>query len=308
MNTTGEVRLFSVAQFRWRLNRDQLLLLFVTVNLLFLMLDVLVAHSENAFRPVYEWIPIIACWPGVVTSFWLALVARPSPAAQWAHIASMLIVLLVGVLGFAFHLQAALAPMGEVSWAWVIFSAPVLAPLSFSGVSLVGLVAMTREEPVGSGQLWLTDQIRLHAPIRKDQHLLWLLGLGLLGAAATSFIDHAQYGYTLFEWIPIVFGTFATIIVLSIAIAGRASRSDEIVYLWTMLLSMVVGAMGFAFHLSRDMADTGALTFERMRDFAPIAAPMLFADLGLLGLLIAILPAQEQSPAGASATEGMGGL
>lgn len=300
MNTHADITLFGTARFRWRLNRDQMLLLFVTVNLLFLMLDVLIAHSVNAFRPVYEWIPIFACWPGVITSFWLALVARPSRFVQWSHAAGMFIVLMVGVLGFAFHLQAALAPAGSVSWAWVIFSAPVLAPLSFSGVSLVGLVAMTREEPIGSGRLWVTDQVCLQAPINKTQHLLWLLGLGLLGAAATSFIDHAQYGYTLFEWIPIVFGTFATVIVLGMAITGRAGRGDEVVYLWTMLLSMVVGVMGFGFHLSRDLADTGAVTLERMRSFAPIAAPLLFCDLGLLGLLIALLPGQEETPASVS--------
>lgn len=297
MNTAAEVRLFNVAQFRWRLNRDQLLLLFVTSNLLFLMLDVLVAHSANAFRPIYEWIPIFACWPGVATSFWLALVAKPSRVAQWLHAGSMLIVLMVGVLGFAFHLQAALAPIGPISWAWMIFSAPVLAPLSFSGVSLVGLVAMMREEPSGSGLLWFGDQIRFQAPMDKTRHLLWLLGLGLLGAAATSFIDHAQYGYTVFEWIPIIFGTFATIVVLGMATARQPSRADQVAFLWTMVFSMLVGGMGFAFHLSRDMADSGAMAFERLRDFAPIAAPMLFADLGMLGLMIAILPAEVSQEA-----------
>lgn len=293
MDTRGEVRIFHVARFRWRLNRDQLLFLFVSMNLAFLIFDVWIAHSINAFRPVYEWIPILAAWPGIVTSFWMALSARPSRIAQWLHAAAMLLGIAVGVLGMAFHLQVAIAPAGPVSWAWIVFSAPVLAPLSFAGVSLVGLVTMMREDPPDSGQLWFTDQVRLQAPISKTRHLLWLLGLGLLGAAATSFIDHGQYGYTLYKWIPVVYGLFAGSIVLGMAIVSRSERADEVVYLWAMLGSMVIGMMGFAFHLSRDMADTGTLTFQRMQSFAPIAAPMLFADLGLLGLLVAILPVHE---------------
>ncbi len=203
----------------------------------------------------------------------------------------------VGVLGMAFHLSAAIAPAGAASWAWIVFSAPVLAPLSFAGVSLVGLVTAAREDPPGSGLLWFTDQIRLRAPINKTRHLLWLLGLGLLGAAGASFIDHAQYGYTLYKWIPVVFGLFATFVTLGFALASRTGPADQVIYLWTMLASMLVGVLGFGFHLSRDMADTGAITFQRMQTFAPIAAPMLFADLGLLGLLIALLPTSDNAGA-----------
>jgi hypothetical protein len=214
---------------------------------------------------------------------------------QWLHAGAMLLGITVGILGMAFHLQAAIAPAGPVSWAWIVFSAPVLAPLSFAGVSLVGLVTMLRESPAGSGHLWFLDQVRLQAPINKTQHLLWLLGLGLLGAAATSFIDHGQYGYTLYKWIPVFYGLFAGFLVLGMAMANQTGRTDEVIYLWIMLGSMVVGLMGFAFHLSRDMADTGITTFQRMQSFAPIAAPMLFADLGLLGLVVAILPVEQDS-------------
>ncbi len=294
MSNANQTTLFDTVQFRWQLNRDQLLYLFVSVNLAFLIFDVWISHSINAFRPVYEWIPILATPPGIVTSFWLA-VARPTRTALWGHAAAMFIGIGVGVIGMAFHLAAAVAPAGAVSWAWVVFSAPVLAPLSFAGVSLVGLVTAVREDPPGSGRLWFTDQVRLQAPISKTQHLLWLLGLGLLGAAGASFIDHAQYGYTLYKWIPVVFGLFATFVTLGFAVAGRTGATDQVIYLWTMVGSMIVGVLGFGFHLSRDMADTGAITFQRMQAFAPIAAPMLFADLGLLGLLIALLPAGEEA-------------
>lgn len=71
------------------------------------------------------------------------------------------------------------------------------------------------------------------------------------------------------------------------------SPADEVTYLWAMLAMIVVGAAGFAFHLSVDLADSGAVSLERMRAFAPIFAPLLYADLGLLGLIVAYCPEDD---------------
>jgi hypothetical protein len=287
MNTSmHELSLPGVAQVRLRLTRDQLLLLFVAFNLAFLVLDVYVAHSVNAFRPVYEWIPIITSWPGVLTSLWLAFRERPGTLSRLVHLAAMLLNVVVGVMGTAFHLRAVTPPGGGWAWAWICFGAPVLAPLSFAGVGLVGLWAVLREEPPGSGILSLPGVFRLRAPLSKTQHLLWFVALGFGGAAATSFVDHGQYGYTWAEWIPVATGLFATLVVIGRAVVPRPSDGDTVAYLWTMVLSIVVGVAGFAFHLSRDLADTGAMSLERMRALAPIFAPGLFVDLGILGLLV----------------------
>jgi hypothetical protein len=53
---------------------------------------------------------------------------------------------------------------------------------------------------------------------------------------------------------------------------------------------MLTGVVGFAFHLSRDIADSGALSLERMRSSAPIFAPLLFTDIAALGLLVMLIP------------------
>jgi hypothetical protein len=48
--------------------------------------------------------------------------------------------------------------------------------------------------------------------------------------------------------------------------------------------------LGFGFHLSADLAGTGSLSLERILAFAPVLAPLLFSDLGLLGLLVVAQP------------------
>jgi len=51
--------------------------------------------------------------------------------------------------------------------------------------------------------------------------------------------------------------------------------------------------LGMGLHLSADLSGTGSISLERMISFAPIFAPMLFADLAVLGLIAVLQPADE---------------
>ena len=53
-----------------------------------------------------------------------------------------------------------------------------------------------------------------------------------------------------------------------------------------MIAAIIIGVMGFGFHLSGDLAGTGEISLERMLVFAPILAPLLYGDLGMLGLIV----------------------
>ncbi len=53
-----------------------------------------------------------------------------------------------------------------------------------------------------------------------------------------------------------------------------------------MIAAVIVGVLGFGFHLSADLDGTGAISLERILAFAPVLAPLLFSDLGMLGLLV----------------------
>ncbi len=282
----NNVEIFHLANVRLPMEKNRLLLIFVGINLFFTGIDVALAHSINSFIPVYEWIPIYFFPLGAMSCFIVSF--QPSPKKSFAiiHIALMSIGILVGVIGMAFHMNAVLNPLGHLSWAWLVFGSPILAPLAFSGISLLGLYAITEEVENSPGVLKIPGLGIFKAPISRDKHFLWLVGLGFGASAVTSTIDHAQYGYSVYKLIAIVYGLFATSVVITIALSNQWSKKDELVYFWTMIAAIVVGVMGFGFHLSADLAGTGNISLERMLVFAPVFAPLLYSDLGMLGLII----------------------
>jgi hypothetical protein len=268
------------------MEKNRLLLIFVGINLFFTGIDVALAHSINHYIPVYEWIPIIYFPFGAISCFIISFQPTPKKWAALVHIILMGFGILVGVIGTAFHLNAILNPLGSLTWEWVVFGSPILAPLAFAGISLLGLYAVTEETEGQPGMLTVPGLGTFHAPISRDRHFLWLVGLGFGASALTSIIDHAQYGYTPYKMIAIVYGLFVTAVVITIAVSKQWTKRDEFVYFWTMIAAIVVGVLGFGFHLSADLAGTGELSLERMLVFAPVFAPLLYGDLGMLGLLV----------------------
>ena len=282
----SKINIFHLASVKLPMAKNRLLLIFVGINLMFTGIDVALAHSINDYIPIYEWIPIMYFPFGALSCLMVAFQTQPKKWTALVHIALMLIGILIGVLGTAFHANAVLNPAGYLTWAWVVFGSPILAPLAFAGISLLGLYAITEEINNEPGLLQVPGLGIFKAPISRDRHFLWLVGLGFAASAITSIIDHAQYGYTFYKMIAIVYGLFAASVVIYLAIAKEWSKGDEVVYLWTMIAAVIVGVLGFGFHLSADLAGTGAISLERILAFAPILAPLLFSDLGMLGLLV----------------------
>jgi hypothetical protein len=282
----NDVKIFHLANLELPMERNRLLMLFVGINLMFTGIDVALAHSINQYIPVYEWIPIFYFPFGALSCIYLAFKSQPGKWSSITHILLMLLGVLVGIIGTAFHANAVLNPAGYLTWSWVVFGSPILAPLAFSGISLLGLYAITNEVDNQPGKLEIKGIGIFKAPISRDRHFLWLVALGFAASTLTSIIDHAQYGYTFYKLIAIIFGLFASSVIISLCVSKSWSKGDELVYFWTMITAIVVGTLGFGFHLSADLAGTGALSLERILAFAPVLAPLLFSDLGLLGLLV----------------------
>jgi hypothetical protein len=282
----SNVNIFHLADINLPVEKNRLLMLFVGINLLFTGIDVVLAHSINSYIPVYELIPIIYFPLGSISCFMIALKIRSKKWQPLIHIILMIIGVSVGIIGTAFHANAVLNPAGYLTWSWVVFGSPILAPLAFSGISLLGLYAVTEELEGQSGVLHIPGLGTLKAPISRERHFLWLVGLGFGASSVTSIIDHAQYGYSFYKLIAIIFGLFATSVVLYISVAKEWTKGDELVYFWTMVSAVIIGVLGFGFHLSADLAGTGAISLERILAFAPVLAPLLFSDLGILGLLV----------------------
>jgi hypothetical protein len=72
-------------------------------------------------------------------------------------------------------------------------------------------------------------------------------------------------------------------------------RVDWIIYTSTMLMLTVLGLIGMILHVNENLIAKDKIVTERFIRGAPFLAPMLFADMGALGL-IALLDPRETRP------------
>ena len=138
------------------LSRDQLMLLMAAINELFLGIDIYLAHSISGTIRPYEWIPIIFGPVAARAAAGAGLIAlRRRPLASVIATVVLLASIVVGLLGAYFHCARAIlptAPPGEqVTVDLLVWAPPILAPLTFSLVGLLGLSAAWVEEPPDSG-------------------------------------------------------------------------------------------------------------------------------------------------------------
>jgi len=285
---------------RLPLSRDQLMLLMAAVNLLFLAIDIYLAHNLNGTIRPREWIPIIF---GLVAGALLLLAGLI--ALRWRQMAAIIasVVLLtsiiVGLLGAYFHVVRAIRPeaaLGErVSIPLLVWAPPIVGPLIFSLVGLWGVSAAWVEDPPDSGSLHLWGDTHTRLPFSKTRAYLFMVSLGILATLLSSVLDH---GRAQFEnpwlWPPIAVGVFATVVAFTLAVIDRPTRGDIGIYFAGMVLLLLIGLVGFLLHIQFDLTAQNAIVPERFLRGAPFLAPMLFANMGLVGLISILNPAEEQ--------------
>ncbi len=281
------------------LSRDQAMLLLMAVNLVFLGIDTFLAHSTSGTVHSFEWIPIIFGPSGGVILVICGLIALRKRQVA-AEIASLVFLasLMVGILGTYFHLRWALlpaAPTGEqITLALFVWTPPSLGPMAFCLVGLMGLSAVWEEQPVDSGVLLLPFRLKLNLPYRKTQAYYLMVGLGVLISLISSTLDHARTGFTS-PWflIPLVAGVFGAVIPIIIGFTELPSRQDILTFAITMGLLVLVGVVGSYLHIQADLAGKLTIIPERFLRGAPLLAPMLYANFGLLGIIALIDPSKQ---------------
>lgn len=254
---------------------------FLIINYLIVFLDVLIAHAENRFMPSYEWIPIVFCPLAALCSVFFLL----KPKSGFPKTLNFLIHslgVLVGILGFAFHLQAVSA--GDiVSYAGFISGNPVFAPLAFVALGIIGVIISLDDQP----------SHRKYNLTQKTRWLLLATSFWFLATALVAYFDHARTGFeNIYTWFPFYVGVFAALILLFQSYSYPEHRLSLLLGI-TMTISFIVGLMGFSFHLSADLAGRGVFQWSRVFYQAPGLAPLLFCDLGLWGILAFLDPLEE---------------
>jgi len=278
------------------LTRDQMMLLMAAVNEIFLGIDTYLAHSISGTIRPYEWIPIgFGLIAGALLLVAGLIALRRRPLASVIATVVLGASIIVGLLGAYFHLYRALLPNalpGErISVDLLVWAPPILGPLTFSLTGLLGISAAWVEQPADSGVLLLSDRKRLALPYSKSQAYFFLVGLGSLATVISSVLDHARTGFVNpWLWAPTAVGIFGTVIASYVGMLKDRQRADLMVFTAAMLLMIAVGLVGAALHVLEDLTASGAYVAERFIRGAPFLAPLLFCNMGSLGLFVLLGP------------------
>ena len=280
------------------LSRDQLMLLMAAVNQIFLAVDIYLAHNLNGTIRFREWIPIIF---GLVAGVLLLIAGLI--ATRWrttaAVLASMVLIgsIIVGLLGAYFHIARAIrpdAPVGDVvTIPLLIWAPPIVGPLIFSLIGLWGVSAAWIEKPPDSGTLQLWGDTRVRLPFSKTRAFLFMVSIGVLATLLSSVLDHGRAQFdNPWLWPPVAVGIFATIVAFGLAVIDRPTRGDIAFDFVGMVLLILIGVTGFVLHVRFDLTTQNVIVVERFLRGAPFLAPMLFANMGMVGLITLMDPVE----------------
>jgi len=281
------------------LSRDQLMLLMAAINEVFLGVDIYLAHSISGTIVPKEWIPIIF---GPIAGALLLLAGlialRRRPLATVIATIVFLSSIGVGLLGAYFHLVRAILPSGpageQVTINLLVWAPPIVGPLTFALVGVLGMSAAWVEVPPDSGVLALLGGRRIQLPFSKTRAYMFWVGLGTLATVISSVLDHAR---TNFEnpwlWVPTAAGVFGTIVAVTLGTIDRPTRADLISYMAAMLLLIVVGVVGAILHVDANLVAQSTIVPERFIRGAPFLAPLLFCNMGALGFIALLDPAER---------------
>jgi hypothetical protein len=269
-------------------------------NEILLGLDTLLAHVlNNTIRP-REWIPIIFGPTAGILLLVAGLIAmRNRRQAAWLATAVFLASIVVGVLGAYFHLIRGIlpsAPLGQrITLSLLVWAPPFLAPFAFAGIGVVGISAAWEEVPTGSGRLQLPFNLSVQMPYSKTRAYFFLVSLGTLVALVSSALDHARHPWeNPWLWLPLVVGVFATAVSAGMGAISRKLTSEDVsIYIAAMIMLILVGMLGAYFHIRADLTAQSTIVAERFLRGAPFMSPLLFSNMGIIGLLALLSPEEK---------------
>ena len=285
-----------VRRMRVPVSRDQAVLLMAAFNEIMLGVDTYLAHSISGTIRAGEWVPILFGPAAGVLLLVAGLVAlRRRTLANLVGSFVFLTSRGGGFLASYSPLPVGIlpdAPAGQqLSTLILLYAPPLLGPLTFALVAVLGISAAWQEEPVDSGRLRLVGRLRVNMPLPKTRALFMLGALFILVTLISSVLDHARTNFANpWLWLPTLVGAFATFVALAMGAYQRLERGDILTYVAAMILLVVVGLVGAGLHVQRDLTGQGALLTERFIRGAPLLAPLLFANMGALGLIVLMDP------------------
>ncbi len=252
------------------LTRPQLLEIFVLFNLAFLAVDVFIAHSINAFHHWAEWIPF---YFSAVTAillmgsfFYYRWDVLQNGARRLGSIVGW-ISIFVGITGLILHLDSQF--FINMTMQSLVYTAPFVAPLSFAGLGFL---------------LLLNRQVDLES-IDWGTWIVFLAWGGFVGNFLLALADHAQNGFFyLNEWIPVASSALAIGFLFTVIIKS-VNHFFLKQCLWIIGIQVLVGLLGFYFHLAADLRGPASSFMDDLKYGAPVFAPLLLPNLAILAAI-----------------------
>ena len=244
----------------------RLLDIFIIANLVFLALDVFIAHSVNGFAHWAEWIPFyFSLGAPILLVFTVLGTKKP-----WTHGCRLGVgwsAICIGVAGMLFHLNSHF--FSDLTLRSLIYTAPFVAPLAFTGLGLLLIMnGSTQSQDVEWGQ-WV----------------VFLAGCGWFGNFILSVFDHAQNGFfNPLEWLPVFTSAIAVGCLVTVVLIPNPSSFFKFC-LVVLGVNFIVGIAGFYFHFVADLQAPTVAPTDGFLYGAPLFAPLLFPNLSLLAIL-----------------------
>lgn len=262
--------------------------LFVLTNLAFLTLDIFLAHSMNGFHHRAEWIPFalsIVAPPALC----FGLVAWRARASERIFRSIGMVVgvasVATGIAGMAWHLSSRF--LVEMTLDSLVYTAPFAAPLAYAGLGFLLMINRMVPPDAAEWPYWV---------------LLMAEG-GFFGNFVFSLADHAQNGFFhATEWIPVFSSALATSFLI-VPYLVQVGRTYLLVCGAVLGLQVVVGLLGFWYHVKANLAGPSTSLLDNFIFGAPAMAPLLLPNLVLLAALALVVlsrfvrpPASEELP------------
>jgi hypothetical protein len=244
--------------------------LFVVANLAFLSLDIYLAHSVNHFRDPLEWLPLGFSIAGSVLMIF-AWAARAylddSAVSRWTGLLVGWVSVGIGVGGLLLHLNSQFFVQQTLKS--LVYTAPFAAPLAYTGLGLLMILNRMVEPDSPQWAGWV---------------LLLTVG-GFVGNAVLSLADHAENGFfNWLEWVPVGAALFG-VTFLAMPLILEVGREYLQVCWVVLLIEAATGVIGFLLHLRADISRGSGPSWNDFLFGAPVFAPLLFANLAVLGAI-----------------------
>ena len=287
-------------RLRLPVSRDQLVLLIAAFSELFTGVDTYLAHRINGTIAGNEWIPIIFGISAGILLLLAGLIALGSRSLA-TMIANVVFAgsILVGLLGTYFHLVRAgvlgsTIAQGRAVNA-LIWAPPFLGPFFFVLIGVLGISAAWIETPTNSGRLRLLDNRQVQMPYSKSRAYFLIVGIFTLFTTISSVLDHSRLNFeNPWVWLPMVAGIFGTVAAIVLGVIEYPTRTDLTTYTVAMTILVVAGVVGALLHVNTNLVGQGVIVAERFIRGSPLLAPLLFANVGLLGLIVLLDPGERE--------------